>query len=143
MYRRYKSNPKAFIMTSEERVQATRLIDGTAFDIRDYMQVEYQGYDLSISLLKADLDRSIPGEDSRLTGEAIKRRIYEHTKTILIALRRGIIPDNILASALYIQLGVAHNIIPVMWHAYRRDRISSEALLEVMRQEAQDGIIRN
>lgn len=143
IYRRYKSNPKTFVLNEEERVMATRLIDVTAFDIGSRLDIEYQGYSLSITLLKSDLNRDVQGEDSRLLKEVLESIIYDRSIKLLSILRRGEIPDNILAAAIYVQLGIAHNVIPILWDVYKREQVMSMALREVVQQEARDGIIRN
>jgi hypothetical protein len=139
IYRRYKGNPTAFVLTNEEKAIAMKLIDVFAFDIKPYnAQVLYQGYALDIFLIKNSLERVIFGEESRNITELLQGELHRYSIKVLTALRKYEIRDDILANAAYIQLGISHNIIPSVWSVFQVQRRCSEAykyLLEKKEQE--------
>lgn len=143
VYRRYKSNPKAFSMTEEERLKAVRTVDTKAFDLNEDCHVIYYGYMTSVCLLGGSLGRNNRGEDNRAVKEVLDTLIYQQAIKILYSIRNGEVTDAMLADAMYIQMGIAHNIIPNLWESYDRKRVGSAAYHAVLEQEKRDGIVRN
>lgn len=143
VYRRYKSNPKAFIMTEEERLKAMRMVDLKAFDLNRHCHVMYYGYMTSVCLLGSSLDRNNRGEDNRTMKEVLSMVVHQQSIKILHSIRNGELTDAMLADAMYIQMGIAHNIIPNLWEQYERKRVGSEVYRIVLEAEEHDGIVRN
>jgi len=130
-------------MTEEERLKAMRTVDTKAFDLNEDCHVIYYGYMTSVCLLGSSLGRNNRGEDNRVVKEVLDTLIYQQAIKILYSIRNGEVTDAMLADAMYIQMGIAHNIIPNLWESYDRKRVGSAAYQAVLEQEKRDGIVRN
>lgn len=113
-YRRYKTNPKVFTLTEEERLIGLRKIDKELIEIYDGRtpQVMYDRYCTTIFLSKKTAPADgLNGEDYRTINECVATVIEDQIVDILLELRSGNIPDNTLVEIMYIHLGLAHGVL--------------------------------
>lgn len=122
LYRAYKTNPKDYKLTEEDKKFLVEVIDiennknnidgRLAPGNNQILVVLYKGYatDYFVSFGVAQPFR---GEEYRAIGGALSKIIYSETVTILFNILIGeTLPASFLIPAAYIELGISNDIIP-------------------------------